>query len=111
MMRWRFWLALVLLFGSVLSARPVDSAAAGEKVSFYPGASVRFEQITVVDGLSQNGVLALLQDRQGYLWIGTQDGLDRYDGYTFTYFKNDSLDTSTISFNSITALFKDRDGF
>ena len=46
-----------------------------------------FEHFSLEDGLSQNAVLDLLQDRQGFLWVGTQDGLNRYDGYAFTVYE------------------------
>lgn len=56
------------------------------------------------DGLLQNAGLALLQERQGYLWIGTQDGLNRYDGRHITHFRYDPDNPQTISANSIIAL-------
>ena len=49
-----------------------------------PGSLVRFLHLSQEDGLSQNAGLAFLQDSRGFMWIGTQDGLNRYDGQTFT---------------------------
>ena len=72
---------------------------------------LRFEHLTIDDGLSQNAGLALLQDRRGYLWIGTQDGLNRYDGYTITQFKHDPENPATLSHNGIIALHEDADGY
>jgi PAS domain S-box-containing protein len=72
--------------------------------------ALRFERYTLEDGLSQNTVFALLQDRQGFLWIGTQDGLDRYDGYEFTVFKNDPQNANSLSLSSVIALYEDRQG-
>jgi signal transduction histidine kinase/ligand-binding sensor domain-containing protein len=109
-MRRRFLPALLTLFSTLLLARPASSAPAVDNITFYPGASIRFEQITMEEGLSQNAILALLQDRQGYLWIGTQDGLNRYDGYTFTQFKNNGQDPNSISFNSVISLYEDNEG-
>ena len=80
-------------------------------VSQAPGSNVIFEHLTIEDGLSQNAGLALLQDHQGYLWIGTQDGLNRYDGYNFTIFKNDPDDPNSLSYNSIIELYEDPNGY
>ncbi len=74
------------------------------------GATVRFEHLTIEDGLSQNAGLALLQDHTGYLWIGTQDGLNRYDGYSFKVYKHDPADPHSLSHNAILALHEDRAG-
>lgn len=101
--------ALIVLILALLLVQPAVSAPGA--VDFAPGAHLRFEHLTIDDGLSQNAGLALLQDRQGYLWIGTQDGLNRYDGYTLTHFKNDPDNPQSISANSIIALYEDRDGF
>jgi ligand-binding sensor domain-containing protein len=48
--------------------------------------TIRFENISTEQGLSQNTVNAILQDRQGFLWFATEGGLDQYDGYQFTVF-------------------------
>jgi len=47
-----------------------------------------FDRITIMDGLSQSSVYCILQDNKGFLWFGTRDGLNKYDGYTFKSFKN-----------------------
>jgi two-component system sensor histidine kinase ChiS len=52
----------------------------------------------------------MLQDSQGFIWIGTQDGLNRFDGYTFTVYKNDPDDANSLSLNSILSLHEDDDG-
>lgn len=66
--------------------------------------------IGVHDGLSQSSVKCIIQDRKGYLWFGTANGLNRYDGYNFLVFANDPLDSSTISDNGILSLYEDRVG-
>jgi ligand-binding sensor domain-containing protein/signal transduction histidine kinase len=60
------------------------------------------------DGLPQNAVLAVLQTRDGYLWLGTTSGLVRFDGVRFTVF--DKANTEAIGHNQISALFEDREG-
>ena len=71
---------------------------------------MRFLHLSQEDGLSQNAGLAFLQDSRGFVWIGTQDGLNRYDGHTFTVYKNDPDNPTSLSYNSINALMEDRDG-
>ncbi|MFZ5518917.1 MAG: two-component regulator propeller domain-containing protein [Candidatus Zhuqueibacterota bacterium] len=69
-----------------------------------------FKHITVEDGLSQNLVYAIRQDRNGFMWFGTQDGLNRYDGYTFTIFQYNPYDSTSIAGHEIRALFEDKAG-
>ncbi|RPJ24874.1 MAG: GGDEF domain-containing protein [Chloroflexi bacterium] len=76
-----------------------------------PGSMVRFEHLTIQDGLSQNTGQTIIQDSRGFLWIGTQDGLNRYDGYTFTVFKHDAEDPASISNNNILTIAEDQDGY
>lgn len=72
---------------------------------------VRFDHINLDEGLSQGSVYSILQDRMGFLWFGTQDGLNKYDGYDFTVYRHDKYDSSSISDNCIYSLFEDRDGY
>ncbi|MGH7450262.1 MAG: ligand-binding sensor domain-containing protein, partial [bacterium] len=71
---------------------------------------LEFERISLEQGLSQSVVTCILQDRRGFLWFGTMDGLNKYDGYGFTVYKHDAQDSNTISDNSITAIYEDRFG-
>ena len=68
---------------------------------------LQFEHLSMRDGLSMNPVMDIVQDSKGFLWFGTQDGLNKYDGYSFKVFKTSDTDTSTISDNFITALCLD----
>lgn len=69
-----------------------------------------FKQFTDSDGLSQSTIFSMIQDKLGFLWLGTIDGLNRYDGYEFKVYVNDPSDASSISDNFISALFEDSDG-
>ncbi|HSG44383.1 MAG TPA: two-component regulator propeller domain-containing protein, partial [Anaerolineales bacterium] len=71
---------------------------------------LRFEHINIEQGLSQSSVRVILQDSIGFLWFGTEDGLNRYDGYTFKTFKPDPDALNSISDRFITAIVEDNDG-
>lgn len=68
----------------------------------------RFRQLTMADGLSNARVFSVLQDHRGYIWLATEDGLDRYDGYSVTVFKNDPADPSSISSNLVKTIYEDQ---
>ncbi len=69
------------------------------------------QHLTIEDGLSQSAIFALMQDRQGFIWIGTKDGLNQYDGYHFTVFQHNPFDSTTLSSNFVTAIFEDSRGY
>jgi ligand-binding sensor domain-containing protein/signal transduction histidine kinase len=71
---------------------------------------LRFVRLSRSQGLSQQRVMHIVQDDRGFLWFGTQYGLNRYDGYRFRVFKNDPADADSLCDVHITALFKDRAG-
>ena len=62
---------------------------------------LRFKTLSANEGLSQNMIQCILKDTQGFMWFGTRDGLNRYDGYKFTTFRHNSEQASTISNNFI----------
>lgn len=62
------------------------------------------------NGLSQNTVHHILQDRDGFMWFATEDGLNKYDGYNFTIYKNNQNDEYSISDNFIWTIYQDRSG-
>ncbi len=72
---------------------------------------IRFDHLSTEDGLSQDTVFSILQDRKGFMWFGAQDGLNRYDGYEFRQYKNNPKDENSLSGNFISALYEDASGF
>ena len=72
--------------------------------------NVRFAHLTTNQGLSQNTVTCILQDRRGFMWFGTQDGLNKFDGYTYTLYRNDPQKATSLSHNYIHTLLEDKQG-
>ena len=79
-------------------------------VSLAQNPTINFEQISIKQGLSYDIVTAILQDREGFMWIGTEDGLNRYDGYNFEIFKYNPSNAGSISDDWITRIFQDSKG-
>ncbi len=71
---------------------------------------IYFDKLTTKDGLSNNVVKCFFQDHTGFLWIGTADGLNRYDGKVFKVFKTDAYNDNSISGNIITGIAEDKKG-
>ncbi|WP_421825703.1 ligand-binding sensor domain-containing protein [Larkinella sp.] len=68
------------------------------------------DQISVDNGLSQSEVYCVLKDSRGFVWFGTQDGLNRYDGYQITHYKHNPFDSSSVSHDQIMSLYEDARG-
>jgi ligand-binding sensor domain-containing protein len=69
---------------------------------------MRFDQLSVSEGLSSNSVYTIFQDTYGILWFGTLDGLNRYDGHSIVVFKHDHLKKNSLSNNRVTHIYEDR---
>jgi len=76
-----------------------------------PVRDLKFSHLTTNDGLSQGYVTAILQDRRGFMWFATRDGLNRYDGNTFVVFKHNPNDPGSLNSNFIQDLVEDDRGF
>ena len=71
---------------------------------------IELRHLSTADGLSENTVLCIEQDRYGFLWFGTQTGLNQYDGYGFKIYQNNPQDSASISNNYVSALHEDPQG-
>lgn len=71
---------------------------------------IRFARIGTNEGLSQSNVTCILQDTRGLMWFGTQDGLNKYDGYQVKVYKNDKNNTASINNNFIKSIVEDKKG-
>lgn len=72
--------------------------------------SIRFDNYTIEEGLSQSSVNCLLQDKQGFIWMGTQEGLNKFDGYSFKVYKHDPENENSLSNSFIKTVIQDQDG-
>ena len=89
----------------VLLCLCVLPAQAQEDTLYLP-----FRALTIEDGLSQGMVSSIIQDRAGFMWFATKDGLNRYDGHSFRVFRHDPADSTTVRDNFIQVIHEDREG-
>lgn len=94
--------AMLLLFSTLLLLLAGDISTAQQRM--------RFKNISIEEGLSQSVVFSISQDSAGFIWIGTQDGLNCYDGYEFTIYRQISFDTLSLSGNSAFTTYADSRG-
>lgn len=74
------------------------------------GQGMGFRQLTTSRGLSQSHVASIVMDKKGFMWFGTDDGLNRFDGYNFKHYKHDQSDPGSINDSYIQDLLEDRQG-
>ena len=91
----------VLLF----AAAPAPLRAAAR------GGDIWFNQISIEQGLSQSIVECVIQDTRGFIWIGTEDGVNMYDGYRCRIIRNDPDDPNSLSYNQVLSICEDRHGY
>lgn len=72
---------------------------------------LKFDRLMIEDGLSQSIVECIIQDRRGFMWFCTEDGLNQYDGYTFTVLRNDPQNVNSLSQNYTLCLTEDKNGY
>ncbi len=81
------------------------------QVAFGQDLTPRFRQLTMEHGLSQSSITCVLKDSRGFMWFGTEDGLNRYDGTDFTVYRPVPGDQRSLSNSYINTLVEDQDGF
>jgi signal transduction histidine kinase/ligand-binding sensor domain-containing protein/DNA-binding response OmpR family regulator len=77
---------------------------------FAQNQSLKFEHISTAEGISQININCIIQDSHGFMWVGTRNGLNRYDGYKFIIYRYDSMNDNTVSNNMITDVVEAKDG-
>ncbi|MGA9246225.1 MAG: two-component regulator propeller domain-containing protein, partial [Silvibacterium sp.] len=96
--------AIHALYAVAAEPRPAQDAD-------IPLRDLKFAHLTTNDGLSQGYVVAILQDRRGFMWFATRDGLNRYDGNSFVVYKNNPNDPDSLNSNFIQDLIEDNHGY
>lgn len=114
-MKTTFKIVLFIILLTLSASAQIPDTRNSDKSSTVPpsrgaGQAIRFEHISIEQGLSQSTIHCILQDREGFMWFGTQDGLNKYDGYRFTVYKSDIEDPYSLSSNIISSLYEDRAG-
>jgi signal transduction histidine kinase/streptogramin lyase/DNA-binding response OmpR family regulator len=109
----KFHSVLVIFLLSLILFGPGQAAAQTKPESTLAiagGRELRFEHLTLEDGLSQGNVEAIYQDSQGFMWFGTAVGVDRYDGYTFKSYRNDPDDPHSMIGTLVHHIIEDSNG-
>ena len=110
----RCWLAF--LFGLMVLLAQVSLVVADDNelnIKICSGLvprNIQFSTLTIADGLSQAAVNSIAQDQHGFMWFGTQEGLNRYDGYEFTTYYHDPAEPSSLSHDWVWTVFVDNAG-
>ena len=99
------WRAAMLAVACLLLGGTATAAASASAPR-----NLRFERLSIEHGLTQESVLTILQDRQGFMWFGTQAGLNRYDGYRITPYRNDPRDPASLPDGYVNASLEDAEG-
>ncbi len=106
-----FVLALLIFLTSFInSSNSIPVNAFTENSQDFLTGNVRFERLVVEDGLPHATVLSVIQDRQGFMWFATANGLARYDGTTFTTYRHDVDNPNSLSNNNTFSLIESSDG-
>lgn len=99
-------IATLLVFSTV---QPVRIFGQGNEPGHWPE-TMQLQRFAADDGLPMAGVSCLYQDSQGFLWVGTFTGLNRFDGYRFIAYRNDIRDKNSISDVNISSIYETRSG-
>ena len=105
----RLFIVLIVGSGGAYGSSKSDMAREQE-IRYGQPPSLRFDHLSLEQGLSQATVNAIVQDKLGFMWFGTQDGLNRFDGYSISVYKHKADDTGSISDNGVWCMLRDHLG-
>ena len=100
-----------LLIVLLVYGMPIMSSAIPHAQSKVFAPPIEFAHLSLEDGLSQATVFCMIQDSQGFMWFGTEDGLNRFDGYTFKVYRNIQDDPTSLTDSWVNAITEDSQGF
>ena len=89
----------------------IASSVPPAKLGANVNSNLQFSQISTKDGLSQNTVRTILDDKKGFIWAGTLDGLARYDGYSIITYKPQLNNSNSLIDHRIKKVYQDKDGY
>jgi len=98
---------IICLWLCILFCLLLAAAIEGQQTQQVP---IRFKHISIEEGLPQSAVYCIHQDRKGFMWFGTQEGLARYDGYNFKVYNPIPGDSTSLSDMYVMAFYEDKDG-
>jgi len=104
-----FSIISIFVFSSCLPLILPDPLNASTRPQEAP--RIKFKRISIEDGLSQSIVECIIQDDKGFLWLGTESGLNKYDGYDFSVLVNDPKNENSLSYNHVLSVCEDSKGF
>jgi signal transduction histidine kinase/ligand-binding sensor domain-containing protein len=87
-----------------------DSDSVIRRPLYSQGDNLRFEHISMGTTFSQSAIHRIFQDSRGFIWLGTEDGLVKYDGYELTIYRHDATDAHSLGDNHIQTIYEDRAG-
>src|SRR5262245_8961426 len=103
-------LLVATLHPAVAAPAPTQAPTGATHAELSLRQDATFTHITIEQGLSDQRVQAIVQDRVGFMWFGTNNGLNRYDGYNVVAYRHDPTNPHRLSGNFVEALYEDRSG-
>jgi diguanylate cyclase (GGDEF)-like protein len=94
----------------LLACLPLAALALPSAAAAAPTRPIRFDRLSLEQGLTQSTVMDVLQDRRGYIWLATEDGLNRYDGASFKAYRHDPADPASLPSSFVWAVEEDAAG-
>jgi ligand-binding sensor domain-containing protein len=105
-----FWLSVYLPFGLLAASAAASAALPASLAQNFPSTEPEFETLRDAESIDNQVITALAQDARGMIWIGTQVGLVRYDGYRFRKFVQKANDPFSLAGHYVYSLFVAKDG-